>query len=133
MCVMDACDLFSRERDGEVHTWEVERLWELAEDLPISDWPVSSLEHLLDEVVWFDVGDRAALMDRPTVRAVATHSERITGADLSYPVLLSSDGLLMDGMHRLARAWMEGRDTIKVKQFNPDPDPCYTEPASERA
>src|SRR3954469_18513504 len=35
-----------------------------------------------------------------------------TDADLGYPVILASDGRLMDGGHRVARAWLEGLDEV---------------------
>ena len=33
----------------------------------------------------------------PTCREVAEHARRINAADLTYPVILSADGGLMDG------------------------------------
>lgn len=132
MAMVDMCDLFSVDREGSRLVWEVETLWEVASGLPVVEWPVSSLEHLLDEVVWFDVGTEAK-SDKPTARAVAEHSERIYSADLTCPILLSSEGLVMDGMHRLAKAWMTGCVTVKVRKFTVDPAPSYTESVSERA
>jgi hypothetical protein len=43
---------------------------------------------------------------------------------LSYPIILSSEGLLMDGGHRLAKAWLLNQKEIKAVQFefNPEPD-----------
>jgi hypothetical protein len=123
---MDMCEaIFSTDADGKTQSWRVERLWELAEGLPVSEVAVPSLEHMLDEVVWFNVSQDAD-HDRPTARAVAVHSERIHSADLSYPILLSAAGEVMDGMHRLAKAWMLGMDTIKAKQFVSDPEPCWS-------
>jgi hypothetical protein len=31
----------------------------------------------------------------------------------------------MDGMHRVCKAHLEGRETIEVVQFEVDPDPTY--------
>ena len=49
----------------------------------------------------------------------------IEQTDLSYPIILSSDGRVMDGMHRVAKALFEGRKTIEAVQFNQDPEPDY--------
>jgi len=114
-------DVFSTIRGGRTLTWEVERLWELSEELPEKAVPIVALEHWLDEIVWFDEDTS------PTARAVAEHSERIHSADLEIPILLSASGEVMDGMHRLAKAWMLGSDTILAKQFRTDPDPDWSE------
>jgi hypothetical protein len=39
-------------------------------------------------------------------------------------VILGSDGRVMDGMHRIARAVLEGRTTVRAVRFpmNPEPD-----------
>lgn len=45
------------------------------------------------------------------------HARRIMEADLEYPVILSPDGLVMDGMHRLAKAWILGKTEILAVRF----------------
>ena len=44
---------------------------------------------------------------------------------MQYPLILSADGGLMDGGHRLAKAWLLGYDMIAVVQFWHDPEPDY--------
>jgi hypothetical protein len=61
----------------------------------------------------------------PTCRQVAEHARRIFDADLSFPILLAADGQLMDGGHRIARAWLEGRTEVRARRFIIDPDPDY--------
>ena len=58
-----------------------------------------------------------------TVRKVAEHARRIFDADLAYPVILCAEGRLMDGGHRLAKAWMEGREEIAAVRFAVTPEP----------
>jgi len=65
----------------------------------------------------------------PTCRAVAQHAQRIWNADLAYPIILSADGGLMDGGHRLAKAWLLGLLEIQAVQFTIDPEPDYIIPA----
>jgi ribonuclease HI len=97
--------------------WDVERLWEIAKSLPVKKVPVAQLAAYLDKDCWFE-GAPA------TIRQVADHAKRIYEADLSKPILLSAGGRLMDGGHRLARAYLIGLTELDAVQFerNPEPD-----------
>lgn len=99
--------------------WDVHRLWKLAEDLPILEIPLSEIQDL-ERVGWY--GDPLAY-GRLTIREVAAHAKRINEANLAHPILLSANGFLFDGLHRAAKAWMEGRSHILVKRFGVDPAP----------
>lgn len=46
-------------------------------------------------------------------------------ADLAYPIILSSDGRAIDGMHRVAKAAMKGRSSIAARRFEVDPEPDH--------
>ena len=99
--------------------WDVARLIRLAEGLPVVDVPVDSIGEV-DTVYWFNGPD-----DQPTVRSVVGHVRLIQDVDPSYPVILGSDGRVMDGMHRIARALLEGRTTIPAVRFSADPEPDH--------
>ena len=60
-----------------------------------------------------------------TCRQVADHARLIQEADLTFPVILSSDGRIMDGMHRVLKAILVGRSHISVLRFSSDPTPDY--------
>lgn len=92
-----------------------ERLWSLTADLPPTEVPIDTIAEF-DQDCWFDGGPA-------TCRAVAEHARRIQQADLSYPVILSADGRLMDGGHRIARAWLEGAESVLAVRFTTDPEP----------
>ena len=49
----------------------------------------------------------------------------IEETDLRYPIILSSDGRVMDGMHRVAKALLEGQETIETVKFSQDPEPDH--------
>lgn len=83
------------------------------------DVPLSAIWEI-DTVYWFDEVTGPA-----TVRAVAEHADLIQKADLSQPIILGSDGRVMDGMHRVARAFLKGLQTIKATQFEVDPPPNH--------
>jgi hypothetical protein len=56
---------------------------------------------------------------------VIDHVRLIQEVDISYPVILGVDGRVMDGMHRIARAILEGHATITAVQFEIHPEPDY--------
>ena len=100
--------------------WDVRRLVALSADLPRIRVPLDAIREL-DEPYWFGGGEP------PTCRAVADHARLSEETDLRYPIILSSDGRVVDGMHRVARAYLEGRDTIEAVQFDVDPEPDYVD------
>ncbi len=102
-----------------LEAWDVHRLIELARGLPVSSVPLSQIDEV-DTVYWYD-GD----LHRPTVRSVIEHAKLMQAADLDYPIILASDGRVMDGMHRVAKALLEGRETIDAVRFETDPPPDY--------
>ena len=111
----------SRLTAGGRYVWYTERLWRLAEDLPVTTLAIESLAEF-DQNCWFDA------RTPPTCRAVAAHARQIYEADLSYPIILSAEGFLMDGGHRLAKAWLSGLKEIKAVQFEIDPEPDEVRP-----
>lgn len=98
--------------------WMVERLWAAAKSLPVKRVPIDEIAEF-DRDCWFDG-------KAPTCREVAEHMKRIQSADLEQPVILSADGMLMDGVHRVAKAWLLGMQTINAVQFQQTPEPDMT-------
>ena len=105
--------------EGGLDAWDVDRLIRLSADFPVREVPVEAL-HDLDTVYWFE-----ATMELATVRKVVEHFRLIQEVDPSYPIMLGVDGRVMDGMHRVARALLEGRRKIAAVQFEVDPQPDY--------
>jgi hypothetical protein len=99
--------------------WDVDRLIELSKDFPRITVPLSSIREI-DEVYWFD-----GAKERPTCRKVLEHMHLINEVDLSYPIILSADGRVMDGMHRVAKAFLDGTEDIEAVRFERDPHPDY--------
>jgi len=62
---------------------------------------------------------------------VAEHAQRIYDADVLKPVMLSAKGHLLDGFHRLARAYLLGMNEIATVQFTQDPEPDRIRPLPE--
>lgn len=99
--------------------WDVDRLVEQSECLPHEDVPLSEIREL-DEPYWYGLGD-----DQPTCRDVADHARLMAEADLRYPIILCADGRVMDGMHRVAKAYAEGRASVPAVRFVVTPEPDY--------
>jgi hypothetical protein len=108
----------SRLTDAGRLVWFVERLWYLARELPVRQVPIDQIAEF-DQNCWFDP---TAL---PTCRVVTQHARRIFEADLRYPIILSAEGYLMDGGHRVAKADLLDMQTIAAVQFPLDPEPDY--------
>lgn len=103
--------------NGVSRFWNIERIWQLAESLPEVEMPIDQIRGP-DEVTWFGADHL------PTCRSIAQHCRRINDADLSYPVILTEDNRVFDGMHRIAKCIMLGHKTVRAKKFvtNPEPD-----------
>lgn len=99
--------------------WDVDRLVELSQALPRHEVPLSAIREL-DEAYWF--GEAG---EPPTCRAVAGHAKLIAEVDWRYPIILCAEGRVMDGMHRVAKAYMEGRASITAVRFAQTPEPDY--------
>jgi hypothetical protein len=99
--------------------WDVDRLIELSRSLPVERVPLQSITEI-DTVYWFDGRD-----EPPTVRKVVEHARLISEVDVSHPILLGYDGRVMDGMHRIARALLEGRTEIDAVRFPSPIEPDY--------
>jgi hypothetical protein len=107
-----------RPGDEGLDAWDVDRLIEASGDLPVMDIAITSIGQV-DTDYWFCFGPD------PTVRRIIDHVHLIQAVDCSYPIILGSDGRVMDGMHRVARAILEGRPTIRAVRFEVDPAPDY--------
>ncbi|HEX2475103.1 MAG TPA: hypothetical protein VHK01_10170 [Lacipirellulaceae bacterium] len=109
---------YFRPSDRGYLAWDVDRLIALTKGLPRLPVPLTEIREL-DEAFWFEDNNI------PTWRAVLDHARLIEEADLSFPIILSVDGRVMDGMHRVAKAVLLGRTTIEAVQFPDEPKPDY--------
>ncbi len=105
--------------------WDVHRLVALSADLPTFEVPLSEVREL-DEPFWY--GGEG---DTPTCRAIALHAKLMSETDLAHPIILSSDGRVMDGMHRACKALNLGLAAIRAVRFEVDPEPDFVGVAPE--
>jgi len=107
-----------RESPDGLMAWDVFRLIALSKDFEIVEILLSDIREL-DEEFWYVFGEC-----KPTCRNIIDHANLINNADLSYPIILCSEGGVMDGMHRVCKAVLNGKKTINAVVFsefiNPD-------------
>lgn len=93
------------------NSWSVPRLIELSKGLPVMD---VCLDHLN---VYYTY-------EKLTLREMVMHIQAVNDADLKCPIILDEDGDIMDGRHRVMKALLLGRKTIKAVRFDENPSPC---------
>lgn len=94
---------------GEVHSWHVPKLWELARTLPTINVLVVDIyktvqRHIEEEYIEEDW-------------------VRVRNADLSYPILINDVHGVVDGVHRIAKAYKTNKRYIKAKRIETMPKP----------
>ncbi len=107
---------FCRIQDGQIakigwHTWSVARLITLSKDLEVFEIPLQSMN------VYY-------IYEKLTLREMVMHFNAVNEADLKYPIILDEDGEVLDGRHRIMKAIMGGKKTIKAVRFATNPPPC---------
>ena len=102
-----------------LRAWDVHRLVELSRGLVPERVPLSAISEF-DEPYWSNAPGQQL-----TCREVVEHARLMLDCDFEFPVILSSDGRVMDGMHRVCKALLEGHDEIEAVRFVQDPEPDY--------
>ncbi|MBM7783587.1 hypothetical protein [Tenggerimyces flavus] len=116
--------------------WDLERLWAL--EIEPTELDVDQLAWQLDLPFWRDGERFFAVTPREVASDPERHREqyeRTLAADLSHPihVLQRTDRLtILDGVHRLLKAQLQGARTITAKVVSPDQlSEIVTPPAGE--
>lgn len=106
----------------EEHHWNGKKAWvmakliEAAKDLPVFDLPLLHID--IDVAPWG--------RDH-TIESFAYHVKRAQKADMSYPVIMNDSGFIMNGWHRVLKALVEGRESVKAVRFEVTPPHCFKE------
>src|SRR3954464_4464626 len=94
-----------------LRAWDVDRLIELTKGFMRQRVPLASIREI-DEVYWSNEGTAQL-----TCRGVVEHARLMQECGFDYPVILSSDGRVMDGMHRICKALLLGHTDIEAVRF----------------
>ncbi len=100
-----------RKSEKGLLAWDVLKLIELSKDFEIVQVPLSEIREL-KETYWFGLGAP------PISEDIAQHAKQIYEADISYPIILCPEGRVMDGMHRVCKAFLEAHVTISAVRFS---------------
>jgi len=98
-----------RKSDDDILIWDAHRLIRLSSDFDVVDVKLDKRSEL-HQVYWFK-------NSKAICKAIGVHAKLINEANLDYPITLSGDGRVIDGMHRVTKASMLGLNTIKAVQF----------------
>jgi hypothetical protein len=98
--------------------WDVDRLVALSRDFAVLHVPLTEVREIGEPF-------SSEFDETPSWRSMVEHIRLIETADLRFPIILSSDGRVMDGMHRVVKALLDGHATIDAVRFTADPEPDY--------
>ena len=96
-----------RKSEKGLLAWDVLKLIELTKGFKVIEVPLSDIREL-KETYWFGLGAP------PITEDIVQHAKQIYEADLSYPIILCPEGRVMDGMHRVCKAFLEEHKTISA-------------------
>jgi len=108
-----------RKSDHGLQVWDVGNLIRLTAHLKATEHPLSDIREL-DEPYWYDLEG-----DRPTCKSIAEHMCLVQAADLSWPIIICPAGRVMDGMHRVVKAFLEGHKFLLAYRLPVLPEPDY--------
>lgn len=100
--------------DGRGNHYSVAKLVDESRYLTPFDMPIAGMQ--LDQIIWDDCN----------IIALAFHCKRVNKADLTKPIILDWNGEIADGRHRLIKAIMLGKETIKAVRITWNITPCRT-------
>ncbi|AXQ21310.1 hypothetical protein BEN71_04045 [Acinetobacter wuhouensis] len=106
-----------RQVGDDTCTWDVHRLVELSQNFPTIEIPLTEIREL-NESYWFPD-------THPTTQEIIDHIQLVQDADLKYPIIVCAEGRVMDGMHRVAKAKLQGQLTIQAVKFEVTPQPDF--------
>lgn len=101
-------------------SWSEEKVWAL--DLPIEEMMIDELEWHFAIPFWWTNGQKYNFEPRWVIENPDKYPERykrIMAADSTYPLdIMHRRGrwLLLDGLHRLVKAKLLGKTTVKVRK-----------------
>lgn len=113
---IEGCAVHENTYSHNGKVWTVTNLVSRAQGLPAFDLPLAAI--YLGTEVWHAESSPIGM---------ASHMRRALDVDTSHPIILSDQGFIMDGWHRVLRALIDGKATIKAVRFDKTPPHDYLE------
>ena len=110
--ISDAEPLQDYYDDGKGNQYSVARLIDEAKGLDPFDCPLASL--YVGNEIW----------QGSNMKTLALHCKKVMDANLKYPIILDWNGEVADGRHRIIKALIEGKKTIKAVRLTWEMTPC---------
>ena len=107
---IDGCFVADNTYSADGKVWTVTNLIARAKDLEPFDLPLAAIYSGTE--VWTPVG---------SAYGIAHHVRRALDVDTSFPIIMCQQGFIMDGWHRVLRALIDGKTTIKAVRFAETP------------
>lgn len=101
--------------------WDPEKVWKL--EVPTVAMPISDFTWLFTYPWWHEGGEKYNLTPQDVIDQPDLHPEeyaRTMAADLTHPIdVMEKDGKWspLDGIHRLAKAYIVDQATIQVRKI----------------
>jgi len=112
---IEGIDLINNIYTEGKESWNVLTLIQASKDLEPFDLPLAGIYLGID--VW---------RDSKTILEFTQHVKRVQHTDLKYPVILTPEGFICDGWHRVVKALVMGHATIKAVRLDKMPLPDST-------
>ena len=100
------------------YAWDVDNLIEKSKKLPLIKIQLSTISEL-NQNYWYNN------TNQPTCISIIEHIKLINNIDFEYPIILSAENFVMDGMHRVCKAVLNNLTTINAVKFPTTPIPDY--------
>jgi hypothetical protein len=97
--------------------WDLQNIWKSTKDFQKKKIKISKLWDERYAKAWCWQHEEEVINNEFFLH----HMERVLKADLSYPIILSEENLIFDGVHRLVKAKHLGLEYIEYVQFKKDP------------
>lgn len=107
----------STEKYPTPRQWNLQDIWKKSENLKTTKVKVSELWDNRYKNAWCWQHEGEELNNLFFLH----HMRRVLNADLSYPIVLSEEGLIFDGVHRLVKAKHLELEYIECVKFEKDP------------
>ena len=100
--------------------WTLDFFWQDSQKLPIEKIEVDKLWERYSKAWCWQHNEEIINHD-----FFLHHMQRILDADLDYPIILSEEYYIFDGVHRLVKAKHLQHKYIYCVQYSKDPEPNY--------
>ena len=107
----------STKRYPHKRIWNLDYIWQASESLEEGIIDVDSLWENRYSKAWCWQHNDEIINNEFFLH----HLERVMNADLTYPIILSEENYILDGVHRLMKAKYLGYAGIKFVKFKKDP------------